>query len=318
MKLHKLKYIQLHGWSAGKSSHFWVCVILLLLCFSRPIFPLEVPPLSGRVVDSAGMLSARTVEEINALLEQHEKETSNQVVVLTIPSLEGDILEEYSLKAAEIWKLGKKGTDNGVLLLIAKNDRKMRIEVGYGLEGNLTDGICSRIIRNEITPKFKSGDFDGGTLAGVKAILATIKGTYTPTEESAVNTGGSDLTERIITGLIFFVVVGIFTLIAIFTPGAGWFFYVILIPFWYAFPSIIFTPLVAKILTIIYIIAIPILKFLFKTSSFKGSGSSGGSYSSGSSWGSSSSRSWGSSSSSGGGFSGGGGSFGGGGSSGSW
>ncbi|HNI89138.1 MAG TPA: TPM domain-containing protein, partial [Leptospiraceae bacterium] len=126
-------------------------IIIFLLLQTASIFALDVPYLSGRVVDEAGILSEETKSSLEKKLIEQEKKTSNQLVVLTIPSLEGEVLEDYSIKVATTWKLGQKGKDNGVLLLIAKDDRKLRIEVGYGLEGTLTDVMCSRIIRNEIT-----------------------------------------------------------------------------------------------------------------------------------------------------------------------
>ena len=137
-------------------------LVLFSFLLTNSIFALDVPFLSGRVIDDVGILSDEIKISIENKLKEHEKQTSNQVVVLIIPSLEGEILEEYSLKVASTWKLGQKGKDNGVLLLIAKNDRKIRIEVGYGLEGTLTDVLCNRIIRNEITPSFKQGNFSLG------------------------------------------------------------------------------------------------------------------------------------------------------------
>jgi len=99
---------------------------------------------------------------------------------LTLPSLEGEPLEEFSHRVATTWKLGQKGTDNGVLVLVVPGDRKVRIEVGYGLEGTLTDAKSSRIIREEMAPRFRDGDFPGGIAAGLRAVLGTIEGTYTP------------------------------------------------------------------------------------------------------------------------------------------
>ena len=113
-----------------------------------------------------GMLSPATVESLNAALYRHEQETSNQVVVHTIPSLGGEAIETYSIRLATELKAGQKGKDNGVLLLVARDDRKVRIEVGYGLEGALPDVLCARIIRDEIVPRFKQGDMDGGRRGG--------------------------------------------------------------------------------------------------------------------------------------------------------
>ena len=156
---------------------------LLLLCgflfLTSLSFAGEVPPLRGHVNDYASLLSAASVERLEAELSAFEQSDSTQIVVLTIPSLEGQDLAQYSIGVVEQWKIGQQGKDNGALLLVVKNDRKIRIEVGRGLEGKLTDLVSGRIIRNEISPAFKSGDFDGGINAGVHAIMATVRGEYT-------------------------------------------------------------------------------------------------------------------------------------------
>jgi uncharacterized protein len=137
-----------------------------------------VPPLTGRVVDLAQVLPATVAASLVRDLEAHESKTSNQVVVLTLPSLEGEPLESFSHRVATTWKLGQKGTESGVLLLLALRERKVRIEVGYGLEGTLTDLRSAHIIRQEIVPRLRSGDLPGGIAAGAHAILDTIEGTY--------------------------------------------------------------------------------------------------------------------------------------------
>jgi len=275
----------------------------------------EVPFLAGRVNDTAEMLSAETESQLESLLAQHEDSTSNQVVVLTIASLENEAIEEYSIRVVDTWKLGQKGKDNGVLLLIARDDRQVRIEVGRGLEGALTDLTCSHIIRNEIVPNFKSGEYERGVRAGVDAILAAIAGEYTADEEDGVE----ELGVNIIAFLFFLLVVGLFTVIALVTPGcAGWFLYAFLLPFWAAFPFATLGSPVGPALGILYAVGFPILKLLLPKSDWgkkvvKGMGSALASGRGGrGGWSS------GGSSSSGGGFSGGGGSFSGGGSSGSW
>lgn len=147
-----------------------------------------VPALTGRVVDQAELLSRATEQSLTQRLAAHEDSTGNQVVVLTIASLQGRPIEDYSLSVARAWELGQAGDDNGVLLLIARDDRAMRIEVGYGLEGALPDVVAGRIIRNELRPAFRAGDFDGGVQAGVGAILEAIAGTYEspPSSSSAM------------------------------------------------------------------------------------------------------------------------------------
>jgi uncharacterized protein len=153
-------------------------VLSSALTLASLVFALDVPPLTGRVVDLAQVLPADVAASLARDLEAHESKTSNQVVVLTLPSLEDEPLETFSHRVATTWKLGQKGTENGVLLLLALRERKVRIEVGYGLEGTLTDLRSAHIIRQEIVPRFRSGDLPGGIAAGVQAILNTIEGTY--------------------------------------------------------------------------------------------------------------------------------------------
>ena len=153
--------------------------LLLLLALVLPAAALEVPKPTGYVTDNAGLLSQTTRLKLEQFLREFEKSDSTQIVVLTIPTLKGEALEDYSLRVLENWKVGQKGLDNGALLLIAKAERKIRIEVGYGLEGKLTDLLAGRIIDNEISPHFKKGDFDGGVIAGVVGIAEAVRGEYT-------------------------------------------------------------------------------------------------------------------------------------------
>ena len=157
-----------------------VCLSLLAIgvLLSPQVFALSAPPLTAHVNDYAHMLSRQTAEELEQRLSEFEQTDSTQIVVLTIPSLEGENLEEFSIKVAEAWKVGWKGVDNGVILLIARDDRKVRIEVGRGLEGKLTDLVSGRIIRNNITPGFRAGDFDKGVRDGVQAIIEVVRGEY--------------------------------------------------------------------------------------------------------------------------------------------
>lgn len=292
-------------------------VLLFLFCLLPQVIVAQrtIPELwSMRVHDEANILSASTVQQLEAKLKQHEDSTSNQIAILIIPSLDGEVLEEYSLKVAEKWQLGKKERDNGVLLLIAVNDRKMRIEVGYGLEGALPDITCNQIIRNEIAPEFRRNDYDAGVQAGINAIISAIGGEY-------VADVVSNEMEEIpwFVGLFVFGILGVFSLIGLLTKGGvGWFLYVFLIPFYAAFPFALYGWETGKMILLGHIIGFPILKIIFKlmgwsTLESSGGGGSGGGWSGGS-WSSGGGGGW----SSGGGFSGGGGSFGGGGSSGSW
>jgi uncharacterized protein len=141
-------------------------------------FALDVPPLKGRVNDYAGMISPATERLLEATLQRFEEAESTQIVVLTIPSLKGDALEDFSIRVAEQWKIGRKRRDNGVILVVAKAERKLRIEVGYGLEGRLTDAVSGRIIRNVIVPEFKAGRFEQGIINGINAIIQVVQGEF--------------------------------------------------------------------------------------------------------------------------------------------
>ncbi|MDP1633816.1 MAG: TPM domain-containing protein [Gallionellaceae bacterium] len=314
----------------GRSALF---LCLLLACLRA--FAADVPYLSGRITDNAEVLGAGTKQRLNALLKAHEMETGNQVAVLTVNSLEGENVEEYAHAVFNAWKLGQKGQDNGVLVLVAPGERRMRIEVGYGLEGTLTDVVASRIIRNVMTPRFKSGDFDAGIEVGVQAVIGQLAGTETlPADPPSGGEGKSDsfferpdlpLPERILFGAFIFGIIGLFTVIGILTPGMGWFLYFFLIPFWAMFPIVVVGVKGALTLLGIYLVGFPVAKLLVARAPWyekakrdiktKGSARIGGFTLGGSSG---SSSSWSSSSSGGGGFSGGGGSSGGGGASGSW
>jgi len=169
---------------------------------------LDVPQLRGHVNDYAGMLSSGTVEKLERTLANFERSDSTQIVVLTVPTLAGENLEKFSIKVAEAWRIGQKGVDNGAILLVAKQERKVRIEVGRGLEGKLTDLVSGRIIRGDISPRLKAGDFDGGIAAGVSAIMAVVKGEYKAAPHILNRTKKS--APPIFTLLIFFMVACVF------------------------------------------------------------------------------------------------------------
>lgn len=137
---------------------------------------LTFPALTGRVVDAAGILTPEQRGTLEAKLKAHEDKTSDQVVVATVPNLQGTTVEDYANRLFRDWKLGQAKTDNGVLLLVAPSERKVRIEVGYGLEGALTDALSKVIIAGAITPRFKTGDYFGGLDAGVDGILSILAG----------------------------------------------------------------------------------------------------------------------------------------------
>ena len=141
------------------------------------------PALTGRVVDQAGILSPAVKAELETALAAHENNTTNQVVVVTLESLNGANIEEYSLELGRRWGIGQKGKDNGVLLVVAPNDKQVRIEVGYGLEGTLTDALSSSIINYYIIPEFKKGDIQNGINIGIQKIIALLDGDERVKEE---------------------------------------------------------------------------------------------------------------------------------------
>jgi uncharacterized protein len=157
----------------------FLAVLLLLLAFPALAQP-KLPPLTGRVVDLGNVLSPVQEAALTEQLASHEARTSNQVVVATVPDLQGYDVERFAVDLFRAWKLGQANRNNGVLLLVAPNEREVRIEVGYGLEGTLTDALSSDIIHSRILPRFRAGDLPGGITSGVDGILAVIEGTYEP------------------------------------------------------------------------------------------------------------------------------------------
>src|SRR5437763_6066664 len=159
-------------------------LLALLLCWACSALALvAVPPLSGRVVDQTGTLGSNDIASLTETLKNLETRKGSQIAVLIVPTTDGEAIEQFSLRVAEAWKVGRKKIDDGALLVIAKNDRHLRIEVGYGLEGALTDVTSKRIIDEDITPKFKAGDFAGGISAGVNRMIALIDGEKLPAPE---------------------------------------------------------------------------------------------------------------------------------------
>lgn len=144
----------------------------------------EYPALTGRVVDEAGKLPAATVADLTATLAAHEETTGNQVVVAILKSLRGHDIADYGVELGRRWGIGKKGKDNGVLLLIAPAERKLRIEVGYGLEGSLPDALAKEIIDHEMVPALRRGDLPGAVTAGVAAVLQRLGGEAAAAEEA--------------------------------------------------------------------------------------------------------------------------------------
>lgn len=134
------------------------------------------PALTGRVVDTAGLLDAASTQQLDSMLKAHEQATGDQLVVVTVPDLGGDSIEDYGYRLGRHWGIGQKGKDNGALLIVAQQERRLRIEVGYGLEDRLTDAQSSVIINSVITPAFRKGAFADGIVAGVSAMLQVLGG----------------------------------------------------------------------------------------------------------------------------------------------
>jgi uncharacterized protein len=312
-------------------------LLLLLALSAAAALALDVPFLSGRVIDQAELLSPEAEQRISAKLEALEKETGAQVVVLTIPTLDGDPLEDYAIKVGETWKLGRKGVDDGAVLLIARDEHGLRIEAGYGLEAKLTDITCKRILDELVVPHLREGDYAAGVEAGVDAIAEVVRGgdPLPPPKKQPFGDGAfAPLTSpgKLAGGLFFLLFMVPFALSAVQTPGApGWFLYAVMIPFLAIIPISTFGA-IGLAVPLLWIIGFPILRLVlggrgrlrtprrvpvsrggwwgpggFGGGGFGGGGFGGGSFGGG-----------GFSGGGGGGFSGGGGSFGGGGASSHW
>jgi uncharacterized protein len=290
-------------------------LLALLLCWASIAFAdVAVPPLSGRVVDNTGTLSSGDIASLTQTLQNLEARKGSQVAVLIVPTTAPESIEQYSIRVAEAWKIGRRKVDDGALVVVAKDDRKLRIEVGYGLEGALNDATAKRIIDEVITPKFRSGDFAGGIFAGVYRIIAVIDGEKLPAPEARRQQDSGLLSHVDPLNPIFIFILFIVgaalrstfgrliggVAIGSIVGGLAWFVAGSL-------AAAIILALVAFLITMLAESATPL-------SGRRGSWSSGGGGWSGG--GGSYSGSSGSSDS--GGFSGGGGSFGGGGASGSW
>ena len=161
----------------------------------------EFPQLTGRVVDNANLLTTATRQAISEQLKAHENASGNQVVVATVSNLQGYPIEEFGYQLGRHWALGEQGKDNGVLLLVAQSERKLRIDVGYGLESVLTDAISKTIIEADILPHFKKGDYDAGVNAGASAILRALGGQY---QTNSKNKSGQ---KKLLPMFIFFFIV---------------------------------------------------------------------------------------------------------------
>jgi len=289
-------------------------ILALLLCWAFAAFAdVAVPPLTGRVVDQTGTLSAGDIAALTQTLKGLELRKGSQVAVLIVPTTEPETIEQYSIRVAEAWKIGRKKIDDGALLVVAKNDRKLRIEVGYGLEGALNDVTARRIIDEIITPKFRTGDFAGGISAGIDRIVGVINGEPLPAPApEAQSFHGEDRYDVLFNPLILFGVFAVGGVLRVAlgrllgSIGIGGVFGLLA---WFAVGSLMVS-VIAALGAFAFAMFAGSAASQARTGGWSGGGFSGGGYSGGSSSSSSSSDS--------GGFSGGGGSFGGGGASGSW
>jgi uncharacterized protein len=281
-------------------------ILAFMLCWAwTAMAEVAVPPLTGRVVDQTGTLSGDQAATLEQTLKDFEDRKGSQIAVLIVPTTAPETIEQYALRVVEQWKLGRKKVDDGALLIVAKDDRKLRIEVGYGLEGVLNDATAKRIIDEIITPKFRNGDFAGGVTDGVDRILRVVDGEPLPAPKPKPNPSASFdalgeffpvlIIGALIVGGIVRAVLG--RLLGSLVMGGGVAFIA------WAMLGVLPVALIAGLIAF----------FVTMISDVIGSGG-GGSYSSRGGGGFSSGSSGGSS----GGFSGGGGSFGGGGASGSW
>ncbi|RTE90933.1 YgcG family protein [Bradyrhizobium sp. LVM 105] len=291
-----------------------VFVVAFLLALAFPAFAdVAVPQLTGRVVDQTNTLSSADIASLSQKLQDFEARKGSQIAVLIVPTTQPETIEQFSIRVADAWKIGRKKVDDGAILVVAKNDRHLRIEVGYGLEGALTDVTSRRIIDEVITPKFRAGDFAGGISDGVDRMMRVIDGEPLPSPSRSVNFAHNldDLAPVFAVALFASIGVGGFframlgRLLGSMVTGG-----IIAAVTWFILGSAALAAAVGVLGFIVGFIA-----DLFSAITPGTGRSRGGSWSSGSSGGGWSS---GSSSSDSGSFSGGGGSFGGGGASGSW
>ncbi len=283
----------------------WVQALLLLaLGLGMAQAEVAVPALKARVTDLTATLSREQQARLEQELQNFEAKKGSQLAVLIVPTTQPETIEQYGIRVVDSWKLGRKGIDDGALLLIAKNDRSLRIEVGYGLEGALNDATAKRIVSDIIVPRFKAGDFYGGIEAGIQSMIKVIEGEPLPPPRSSKSSSSSfkNIESLLFIGFVLVMIVGgilralfgRFAAATIIGTVAGLLAWLIIVP-------------------LIVALIIGVIGFLFTLlggsrgwhggwpAGYSSGGFGGGGFSGG-----------------GGGFSGGGGGFGGGGASGSW
>jgi uncharacterized protein len=187
----------------GRALGCWIA-LLVVACGASAAEP-QFPPLSGRVVDQAGILSAATRDRLTAMLAAHEQASREQVVIVTLASLQGFPIEDFGYRLGRSWGIGEKGKNTGALLIIAPKERAVRIEVGYGLEGRLTDAISRAIIERDIVPAFRQGDFDRGVVAGTAVLLGALGGA--PTADTIRQPGAQPQGEDALSPLFILIVI---------------------------------------------------------------------------------------------------------------
>lgn len=187
----------------------WILGVLLALLLAGAVqAEVAVPALTARVTDLTATLDAQQVQSLESRLAAFEAKKGAQVAVLLLPTTQPETIEQYSIRVAEAWKLGRKGVDDGVLLLVAKEDRTMRIEVGYGLEGALNDATAKRIVAEIITPFFKRGEFYQGIDAGTAAIIKVVEGEPLPEPQRGISGDKGDIESLLFVAFGAVVVVG--------------------------------------------------------------------------------------------------------------
>ncbi len=211
--------------SARSFAHaFAAALIAFVLAAGAAEAAPSFPPLTGRVVDDAGILSGETQQRLTALLAEHEQQTGNQVVVATVKDLQGDDIAQYGYQLGRAWGIGQKGKNTGALVIVSPNTHDVRIEVGYGLEGELTDAQSKLIIENTMLPFFKKGDYDSGLLAGTVQVLQTLGGKPTGLEsipQAERQSGGHGGIPIFLIVIILWVVFGRFLWPLLFLGGIG-------------------------------------------------------------------------------------------------
>jgi uncharacterized protein len=162
-----------------------LAALVALLLLASPAAAIDFPPLSGRVVDQANLLSPAQEAEVTQKLEALQRASSRQLVVATVASLQDQPIEDYGYQLGRFWHIGQQGANNGIILLVAPNEKRVRIEVGYGLEPIMTDGLANQIIQQQILPRFRANDYPGGIMAGADAIIAQLQAPLEQAEQTA-------------------------------------------------------------------------------------------------------------------------------------